>query len=158
MEKHSFEIWSPQLRNRRPIDVYLPDGYDTGRRLHPVVYLQDGQNSSDPSIAFASETWRLDDALRWRTGRGLEPIVVGIHNMGERRLAEYSPFPDPRSSAEARGSLRELPGRHREAAHRRGVVNAPRSWRHGHRRLVDGRTDRSVCTFFRRRRHSATQW
>jgi predicted alpha/beta superfamily hydrolase len=95
MEKHSFEIWSPQLRNRRPIDVYLPDSYDNGRR-HPVVYLQDGQNLSDPAIAFGGNTWRLDDGLRWLYGRGLEPIVVGIHNMGERRLDEYSPFPDPK--------------------------------------------------------------
>lgn len=96
MEKHSFEIWSPQLRNRRTVDVYLPDGYSGARQRHPVVYLQDGQNLSDPAIAFAGNTWRLDDGLRWLYGRDRHPIVVGIHNMGEARLAEYSPFPDPR--------------------------------------------------------------
>lgn len=96
MEKQTFEIWSPQFRNRRPVDVYLPDAYDDGRRRHPVVYLQDGQNLSDPSIAFGGNTWKLDDGLQWLYGRGLEPIVVGVHNTGERRLAEYSPFRDSR--------------------------------------------------------------
>lgn len=95
MEKHSFELWSPQLRNRRVVDVYLPESYGQGRRRYPTVYMQDGQNLSDPSVAFAGNTWRLDDGLAWLAERGIEPIVVGIHNT-ERRLAEYSPFPDPK--------------------------------------------------------------
>lgn len=95
MQKQSFEIWSPQLRNRRYVDVYLPDSYDGGRTRYPVVYMQDGQNLSDPAIAFAGQTWHLHEGLSWLAGRGIEPIVVGIHNtMG--RLAEYSPFPDPK--------------------------------------------------------------
>ena len=95
MQKQSFDLWSPQLRNRRYVDVYLPDSYDSGRRRYPVVYMQDGQNLSDPAIAFAGQTWHLHEGLAWLAGRGIEPIVVGIHNtMG--RLAEYSPYPDPR--------------------------------------------------------------
>ncbi|MGH9411920.1 MAG: alpha/beta hydrolase [Vicinamibacterales bacterium] len=92
MEKHSFDLWSPQLRSRRRIDVYLPAAYGTGR--HPVVYLQDGQNLSDPATAFAGRTWQLDVALPRLAARGIAPIVVGVHHAGERRLAEYSPFPD----------------------------------------------------------------
>jgi predicted alpha/beta superfamily hydrolase len=95
MQKQSFEIWSPQLRNHRYVDVYLPDSYDSGRRRYPVVYMQDGQNLSDPAIAFAGQTWHLHEGLAWLGGRGIDAIVVGIHNtMG--RLAEYSPFPDPK--------------------------------------------------------------
>jgi predicted alpha/beta superfamily hydrolase len=57
--------------------------------------MQAGQNLSDPAIAFAGQTWHLHEGLSWLAGRGIEPIVVGIHNtMG--RLAEYSPFPDPK--------------------------------------------------------------
>jgi predicted alpha/beta superfamily hydrolase len=93
VQKHSFEIWSPQLRNRRYVDVYLPDSYDEGRRRYPVVYMQDGQNLSDPAIAFGGNTWHLDEGLPWLAERGIEPIVVGIHNTPER-LSEYSPFPD----------------------------------------------------------------
>jgi predicted alpha/beta superfamily hydrolase len=95
MQKQSFDLWSPQLRNRRYVDVYLPDSYDGTRRRYPVVYMQDGQNLSDPAIAFAGQTWHLHEGLAWLSERGIEPIVVGIHNtMG--RLAEYSPYPDPR--------------------------------------------------------------
>jgi predicted alpha/beta superfamily hydrolase len=96
MEKESFEIWSPQLRNRRGVDVYLPESYGDGRRRYPVVYMQDGQNLADPAIAFAGNTWRLYDGLPWLAERGIEPIVVGIHNTGRERLAEYSPFEDPK--------------------------------------------------------------
>jgi predicted alpha/beta superfamily hydrolase len=94
MEKDSFDLWSPQLRNHRGIDVYLPESYRSSRRRYPVVYMQDGQNLSDPAIAFAGNTWRLDDGLPWLAGRGIEPIVVGIHNTGPARLGEYSPFGD----------------------------------------------------------------
>jgi len=93
MHKESFELWSPQLRNRRAVDVYLPASYADGRRRYPVVYMQDGQNLSDPAIAFAGQTWNLGDGLAWLAGRGIEPIVVGIHNT-PARLAEYSPVAD----------------------------------------------------------------
>jgi predicted alpha/beta superfamily hydrolase len=95
MTKRTFErIWSPQLRNRRTVDVYLPRSYASGRR-YPVVYMQDGQNLSDPATAFAG-TWDLDGALDRLSSAGLEAIVVGVHNTGDARLAEYSPFPDRR--------------------------------------------------------------
>jgi predicted alpha/beta superfamily hydrolase len=87
-------IWSPQLRNRRDVDVYLPPSYASGVP-YPVVYMKDGQNLSDPATAFAG-TWQLDatiDRLAWR---GVDAIYVGVHNAGRDRLAEYSPFPDPR--------------------------------------------------------------
>ena len=93
MEKHSFELWAPQLRNHRLIDVYLPASYGWGRRRYPAVYMHDGQNLSDPSIAFAGNTWNLDDGLAWLAERDIEPIVIGVHNT-PHRLAEYSPFPD----------------------------------------------------------------
>jgi len=92
--RETFEnVWSPQLRNRRDVDVYLPPSYSAGRRRYPVVYMHDGQNLSDPAKAFAG-TWRLDDVLSHLAEHtGLELIVVGVHNTGAR-LIEYSPFPD----------------------------------------------------------------
>lgn len=86
-------VWSPQLRTFRDIDIYLPASY-TVRRRYPVVYMQDGQNLSDPSIAFAG-TWQLDAALEHLADRGIEVIVVGVHNT-DNRLLEYSPFPHPK--------------------------------------------------------------
>jgi predicted alpha/beta superfamily hydrolase len=93
MEKHTFQLWSPQLRNRRTVDVYIPDSYGDGRRRYPAVYMHDGQNLSDPSIAFGGKTWSLHEGLAWLAERDIEPIVVGIHNT-PGRLAEYSPFAD----------------------------------------------------------------
>jgi predicted alpha/beta superfamily hydrolase len=90
-------VWSPQLRNRRDIDVYLPPSYGAGRQRYPVVYMHDGQNLSDPRTAFAG-TWELEAALARLARRGVEAIVVGVHNAREGRLREYSPFPDRRHS------------------------------------------------------------
>ena len=95
MEKHSFQLWSPQLRNRRGVDVYLPESYNDGRRRYPTVYMHDGQNLSDPSIAFAGKTWSLREGLAWLAERDIEPIVIGVHNT-PARLDEYSPFADAR--------------------------------------------------------------
>jgi predicted alpha/beta superfamily hydrolase len=88
-------VWSPELRNRRTVDVYLPSSYAGSRRRYPVLYMQDGQNLSDPAQAFAG-TWELPRALEQLALEGLEPIVVGIHNIGTGRASEYSPFRDSR--------------------------------------------------------------
>ena len=94
MTKRTLErVFSPQLRNRRHVDIYLPWSYPSGLR-YPVIYMQDGQNLSDPSTAFAG-TWDLDATIERLAGRGLEAIVVGVHNTDDR-LFEYSPFPDRR--------------------------------------------------------------
>src|SRR5262245_1949527 len=96
MKRTLKSVWSPQRRNRRDVDVYLPASYRSGgTHRYPVVYMQDGQNLSDPATAFAG-TWDLEPTLERLAARGLEIIVVGIHNAGEARLEEYSPFPDRR--------------------------------------------------------------
>lgn len=87
------DVWSPQFRNRRDVDVYLPASY-AGSRRFPVVYMQDGQNLSDPAAAFAG-TWQLGEVLQALAASGIEPIVVGVHNTNDR-LEEYSPFAHPK--------------------------------------------------------------
>jgi predicted alpha/beta superfamily hydrolase len=88
-------VWSPERRNRRDVDVYLPASYSAARDRYPVVYMHDGQNLSDPETAFAG-TWELDATLARLAARGIEMIVVGVHNVPDDRLIEYSPFPDRR--------------------------------------------------------------
>jgi predicted alpha/beta superfamily hydrolase len=88
-------VHSPQLANERRILVYLPDDYETSQLRYPVIYMHDGQNLFDPQTSYAGE-WGVDDALAALGDEGLAAIVVGIPNMGDRRLAEYSPFPDAR--------------------------------------------------------------
>jgi predicted alpha/beta superfamily hydrolase len=77
-------VWSPERRNRRDVDVYLPPSYSGARSRYPVVYLHDGQNLSDPTTAFAG-TWDLDATLERLAGRGIEAIVVGVHHAGVDR-------------------------------------------------------------------------
>lgn len=86
---------SPQLDNRRDIIVYLPPSYDHGAARYPVLYMHDGQNLFDSATSSTGVEWRVDETMEELAQRGIEAIVVGIANMGERRVVEYSPFDDP---------------------------------------------------------------
>ncbi len=88
-------VWSPQLRNRRDILVHLPPSYGEAQRRYPVVYMHDGQNLFDEYKSFSGE-WRVDETMQRLSGAHIEAIIVGIPNMEKERLAEYSPFDDPR--------------------------------------------------------------
>ena len=85
---------SPELENRRDILVYLPPSYQGTIRRYPVVYMHDGQNLFDAATSFAGE-WYVDETMEELADVGIEAIVVGIPNMGERRFHEYIPFPAP---------------------------------------------------------------
>jgi predicted alpha/beta superfamily hydrolase len=88
-------VTSPELGNTRDIQVYLPPSYQHSGRHYPVIYMHDGQNLFDPSVSFAGE-WRVDDTLEHLGAEGVEAIVVAVPNMAEKRIDEYSPFPDAR--------------------------------------------------------------
>jgi len=89
-------VRSPQRGHERDIDVFLPPSYRRVKRRYPVVYMQDGQNLADPHRAFAG-TWELERAIAALAERGIEAIVVGIPNMGEARVNEYTPFVDAKA-------------------------------------------------------------
>jgi predicted alpha/beta superfamily hydrolase len=95
-------VYSPQLHNRRRLFVHLPPSYAEGARRYPVLYMQDGQNLFDQSLSFAGE-WQVDETMHLLSHEGFEAIVVGIPNMGVRRLDEYSPFRDRRLRGGGRG-------------------------------------------------------
>ncbi|MFO7680305.1 MAG: alpha/beta hydrolase-fold protein [Chloroflexota bacterium] len=87
-------VYSPQLENKRDIFVFLPPSYEAGDQTYPVLYMHDGQNLFDEVIAFAGE-WRVDETMtELARTKSLEAIVVGVSNMGQHRLDEYSPFQD----------------------------------------------------------------
>lgn len=87
-------VWSPQLRNRRDLVVWLPPSYFRGTRRFPVVYMQDAQNLFDPATSFAGD-WNLSQVMYDAAAAGLDAIVVGVPHMGHGRIEEYSPFEDP---------------------------------------------------------------
>ena len=88
------QFHSQFLPDDRDVMVYLPPEYDrdTERRF-PVFYMHDGQNLFDPRRSFVpGKTWQVretaDDMI---LSQDVEPlIIVGVHNTGERRLAEYT--------------------------------------------------------------------
>ncbi len=82
------------LPDPRDVTVYLPAGYDEElQRRYPVLYLHDGQNLFDPASAFVpGNHWRVAETADVVIEAGeVEPlIIVGVHNTGPRRLAEYT--------------------------------------------------------------------
>ncbi|HJZ46079.1 MAG TPA: alpha/beta hydrolase-fold protein [Roseiflexaceae bacterium] len=95
-------IYSPELRNRRKLYVYLPPSYTNGDRRYPVIYMQDGQNLFDQALSYAGE-WQVDETMEALSLEGIEAIVVGVPNAGVRRIDEYSPFKDQRLRKGGRG-------------------------------------------------------
>ncbi len=85
------QLESPELDNKRDIIVYLPPSYEQSDKPYPVLYMHDGQNLFDAATSFAGE-WQVDETMEALSQEGIEAIVVGIPNMGEKRLDEYSPF------------------------------------------------------------------
>ena len=87
------------LRQPRDIIVYLPPDYETyPERRYPVLYLHDGQNLFDAATAFLNSDWGLDEVAEEMIGKGeIEPlIIVGIYNLGQKRMDEYTPVKDRR--------------------------------------------------------------
>ena len=93
---------SAYLPDPRNIILYLPPDYDRHTNRHyPVLYLQDGQNLFDGRTSFVpGRTWQVQEHADAAIEAGeVEPlIIVGIYNTGNRRLAEYTPEPDPKLS------------------------------------------------------------
>jgi predicted alpha/beta superfamily hydrolase len=85
----------PRRAQKRDLLIHLPWSYAQTSRQYPVLYMQDGQNLFDEATAFDRE-WRVDETMRWLGRWGIEAIVVGIPNLGDARLDEYSPFRDSR--------------------------------------------------------------
>jgi len=95
------------LRADRDVLVFLPPGYDAGgRRRYPVLYLQDGQNLFDGATSFLpGQEWRVDEAATALITRGvIEPlIIVGVYNVGNDRIEEYTPTRAGAGIAQGRG-------------------------------------------------------
>jgi enterochelin esterase-like enzyme len=111
--------WPSRFVDPRPVDVWLPPGYD-GRRPHAVLYMHDGQMLFDPATTWNKQAWELDavatpllDASAG-AGRLRDFIVVGVHNNGRKRFAEYYP----------QAFLAHLPPAAREGLVQRGLEGA----------------------------------
>ena len=91
-----FEIAVPYFENiTRKVRVYRPANF-IPLSQYSVMYMHDGQNLYDDSTSFAGE-WHVDEVLdSLRKHNGINCIVVGIDNIGEKRMQEYNPFDNER--------------------------------------------------------------
>ncbi len=88
---------STVLGNTRPVWVYLPPTYmENVRARFPVVYMHDGQNLFDPSVAFGGNPWYAQNAIDAAAENGAfrEAIIVGPEATADR-IGEYTPTMDP---------------------------------------------------------------
>ena len=76
----------------RPIDVWLPPGYDSTRR-YPVLYMHDGQMLFDGQRTWNHQEWKVDETMDSMViSKQVRPaIIVAIPNNGPYRWAEYVP-------------------------------------------------------------------
>jgi predicted alpha/beta superfamily hydrolase len=110
--------WSSALLgNARVVYAYLPAAYDENTAAHfTVLYMHDGQNLFDASLAFGGNEWQVDETMDAAGERGRCPdasacnndgdcggarcetfadtIVIGVGNTAAR-IAEYTPTVDP---------------------------------------------------------------
>jgi len=84
--------FSSKFVSPRSLSVWLPRQYhDQPERHFPVIYMQDGQNLFDETIAIEN-SWKLDETAQRLMDEGkIQPaIIVGIWNSWIRRL-DYFP-------------------------------------------------------------------
>jgi predicted alpha/beta superfamily hydrolase len=91
------QFHSAFLEQDRDVLIWTPPGYEQVQDSYPVLYMHDGQNLFEPHTAFnPGEHWRVGETATELIEAGsIEPlIIVGIHNTGETRIAEYTPTGD----------------------------------------------------------------
>lgn len=86
----------PGLDRVRTIRIYLPPGYEQGRKRYRVLYMFDAQNLFDDATSFVGE-WGVDESLdALAKSDGIELIVVGIDHGDDKRISELRPWAHPR--------------------------------------------------------------
>lgn len=100
----------PEVLEGRRLWVYLPPGYHEHDATYPLLLMLDGQNVFDRTTSFAGE-WEADETCEALIAAGrIEPLViVAVDNGRERRMEEYTPWPDPvRGGGGGEAHLRRL--------------------------------------------------
>lgn len=87
-------VYSPQMTDTIPVDVWLPDCYvaDSTTGL-PVVYMHDGQNLYDATTTWNHQSWEIDSVVTHLIDiDSIRPvIVVGIHSFADTRVGDLFP-------------------------------------------------------------------
>ncbi len=103
------------FHNTRMLRVLVPANYfspHNAHRSYPVLYMQDAQKLFDEAISPDGE-WRMDETVEHLVGGFKIPpmFVVGIDNAGDKRSAEYLPYPDPLNTKDGVADEKNLLGK-----------------------------------------------
>jgi predicted alpha/beta superfamily hydrolase len=130
----------------RNVDVWLPPGYDGSDTRFPVIYMHDGQNLFDPTIAFCGVDWGMDEAMvrLIEAGETGGAIVVGIWNANDARWLEYMPQKALVSAGAAGDSRTQKDGDVVSDLYLQFLVREVKPFVDGHYRTLPGREDTFV--------------
>ena len=121
----------------------MPPTYiENMRAPMPVLYMHDGQNLFDPTVAFGGNAGTVGQTMDAGANDAsiAEAIVVGIENTANR-IPEYTPVADPTEGG-GNGDAYLQMILTEPAAHRRDDAHAPRS-----REYVDDGSPESLAAF-----------
>lgn len=102
----------PGLPDQR-LTIWLPPGYDAGKRRYPVLYMHDGHNLFELKNSNFNKIWAADQAMlaAMATGRVEPHIIVGIWAPGNDRYRQYLPKPAHDGASPAlRGRMEAIAG------------------------------------------------
>jgi enterochelin esterase-like enzyme len=86
------ENFRSQFVNPRNIDVWVPEGYNAGKK-YAVIYMHDGQMLFDSTTTWNKKEWHVDEVISKLIAEGKikDCIVVAIYSDNEYRNSEYFP-------------------------------------------------------------------
>jgi len=88
--RHS--LFQSDFVDARNVDVWLPDAY-SNQKEYAVLYMHDGQMLYDAATTWNKQEWGVDEVMSelMKSGHIGDCIVVGIHNIADKRNSEYFP-------------------------------------------------------------------
>lgn len=86
-------VFSPQLGDTVPVDVWTPPAYSEAQDSLPVIYMHDGQNLYDASTTWNRQAWEVDSVMcaLLSSGQARPAIIVGIHSDAATRIPTLMP-------------------------------------------------------------------
>lgn len=86
-------VFSPQLGDTVPVDVWTPPVYSESQDSLPVIYMHDGQNLYDASTTWNRQAWEVDSVMcaLLSSGQARPAIIVGIHSDAATRIPTLMP-------------------------------------------------------------------
>ncbi len=85
-----FKVYSNELKRDMEISVSLPENHDTSLKRYPVLYMTDGQNLFDDSLAAYGKSWGILTA--YENEKQLPNLIIVGISSNEERSNELVPY------------------------------------------------------------------